>query len=68
MRRIENKLTREQLRSIGERIILRFWDACAGGTQYGLDWPTMRVLFPRECRVFDRLRQAFKATHRDARD
>lgn len=55
--RIEDKLTLEQCCVIGERIINRFHDDCRGGTKFGIDWPTMRVLFPTRCRVFHRLRE-----------
>lgn len=58
---MEKNLTIEQLKEIGGRIIDMFYRDCDGGCQYGCDWPTMRVLYPRRCRVFDRLRAAYKA-------
>lgn len=58
--RIEDRLTPTQLQTLGARIISRFYAACSGGTQYGCDWPTMWALFPRECRVYRRLRVAYQ--------
>ena len=57
---IEKKQNRNQCSTIATRIIDRFHHACAGGTQFGCDWPTMRAIFPRSCRVFYRLARRFK--------
>jgi hypothetical protein len=58
---IERRLTKTQLNTIGQRIVDRFFARFEGtGQHFGLDWATMRVLFPRECRVFDRLKQAYR--------
>jgi hypothetical protein len=58
--RIENRLTSAQCNIIAGRIVDSFYRDAAGGTQYGVDWPTARVLWPRRCRVFDRLRQRYR--------
>lgn len=60
MTKIEMRLTPEQLQELGNRIIFRFYDNCQGGDRYGVDWPTARVLWPRECRVFDRLKAEYR--------
>ncbi len=58
---MEKNLTAGQCEIIGRRIIDTFHRLCAGGTQYGCDWPTMRVLFPAKCRVFERLRTRWQS-------
>lgn len=56
---IEDKLTPEQCREIGARILDRFHEMARGGDQYGIDWPTSWVLWPRQCCVFRRLRKRY---------
>ncbi len=57
---MEKHLTAEQCQEIADRIIERFYRNAAGGTQYGVDWPTARVLWPTLCRVHDRLRKQYR--------
>lgn len=62
MNRIENRLTPAQCTEIGSRIVDWFYTEPGGdgGRKFGCDWPTMRILHPVKCRVFDRLRTQFK--------
>lgn len=48
--------TDEQLRKQAENIIKYFFWANAGGTQFGIDWPTMRGQFPDLCEYYDKLK------------
>jgi hypothetical protein len=58
--RIEQRLTKGQLAELEARIINRLYTLCSGGTQFGIDVPTMRVLFPRQMSVFTRLRKQYQ--------
>jgi len=57
----ENRLSAEQCNEIGHRIIERFYRLGEGGTQFGCDWPTMWMLHPRMCQVFQRLKRRWKS-------
>lgn len=63
MSRVEDKLTADQCNEIGKRIIKWFYTEPGGegGRQFGCDWPTMRMIHPRKCRVFDRLKARYRS-------
>lgn len=58
------KLSTDQLAELGHRCVDKMyhhaekdgWDAM----RYGLDWPTARINYPRQCGVFDRLKAEWK--------
>lgn len=62
MVRVERRLTAAQCNELGGRIVSRLYDLCSGGTQYGIDMPTMRILWPVRMRVLDRLKARWRET------
>lgn len=56
-----SRLSKDQLLELGNRIVERFYRDCEGGTQFGCDWPTMRVLFPRRVAMFRRLQAEYRS-------
>ena len=59
----EQDLSREECNELAWRIHDRLYERMSenGGTCFGIDMPTMKVTFPRQFRVIDRLKKAFKA-------
>ena len=62
---VENKLTSDQCNLIAGKIIDRFYRMADGGTEFGCDWPTMRVMHPTLCRVYNRLKIRYFAVKQD---
>ena len=42
-------------------IIRRCYRDMAGGTQYGIDWPTLRITWPERYAELQQLRSVFKS-------
>jgi hypothetical protein len=57
--RIERWLTKDQLEIIAIKIFAAF-NKYSRGDPFGWDWPTMRVIFPAKCRVYDRLKTQWR--------
>lgn len=57
---IVKRLSTDTLIALGERIIERMNTRLVGGTAYGLDWSTARIIFPRMIRRFDKLQAEYK--------
>jgi hypothetical protein len=53
--RIEHRLTRGQCEDIYERLYDTIMRLFVGGTQYGVDWPTLYMIYPAKARVIRRL-------------
>ena len=53
---IEKHLTKCQCIEIYNRLIDRVYRLFAGGTQYGVDWPTLYVCYPTIAKVIIRLK------------
>ncbi|MBK4735981.1 hypothetical protein [Noviherbaspirillum pedocola] len=42
-------------------LVTRFYRELDGGCTFGIDWPTARSFFPKECAHIDAMRSAFAA-------
>lgn len=59
---IETNLDPDQIEMIRDRIVSRWYDRAGySGAKYGIDMPTAKVLWPREYRVFIRLRDQWNS-------
>lgn len=60
---VEKHLSIENTKKLAWRIFDRLYDQMLemGGTKFGIDLPTMKVLYPREFRVINRLKKAGEA-------
>jgi hypothetical protein len=61
------KLTKEQSLTITSRLVGIVNRLFAGGTQYGVDWPTLYACYPAKAQVLRRLAAARRANHHNPR-
>lgn len=57
MHKILRGLTNERLQALYDRVLARIWKACEGGTTFGIDLPTLRIIHPGYCRAYLAIRQ-----------
>jgi hypothetical protein len=58
--RLMQRLPLETLEAVGQHIIDKMYRWTDGGTQYGLDWPTARMLYPQQVALYRRLQSEYK--------
>ncbi len=52
-------MTRKQVQKRYDQIIRQCFKDMAGGLEYGMDWPTLRVTFPERYAEIKQLRELF---------